>query len=75
LIPAGATLTPAPSSLNSQSIHVADLLATGAAPNVSVHVPTGKARVLFRRSGLTDGSWTSDDGKVDLLTRLIRPVT
>jgi hypothetical protein len=75
LTPAATALTPAPSGLNSQSIQVADLLATRTASNASVYVPTGKARVLSRRSGLTDGSWTSDDGKVDLLTQLIRPVT
>jgi hypothetical protein len=32
------------------------------------------AAVLSHRSSLTDGSWTSDYDKVDLLTQLIKPV-
>jgi hypothetical protein len=71
---AGASPAPAPSGLNSQSIHVADLLAPRTASNASVYVPAAKATVLSRRSSLTDGSWASDNGKVDLLTQLLKPV-
>jgi hypothetical protein len=74
LIQAGATLAPARSGLNSESIHVADLLAISTTSSASVYISAAKATVPSHRTNLADGSWTSDNDKVDLLTPLIKPV-
>jgi hypothetical protein len=71
---AGAVLTPTSNGLNSPSIHVADLLASSTVSNASVYAPAAKARALSHRPRIAGGSWTSDNDKVDLLTKLIKPV-
>ena len=49
-------------------------IATAAISNASVYVPAAKITVLSRQHSLTDASPVVDDGQVDLLTRLIKPV-
>jgi subtilisin-like proprotein convertase family protein len=71
---AGATVTPALGGAKSLPVQVADLLATAEASNGSVSDPTVKATLLSGQSSLDDGSWTSDDNGVDLLTQLVKPV-
>jgi hypothetical protein len=73
LIQVGASLA-AQGDVNSPPIQAADLLATGTTLDALVYVRTTKVTALPRRPSLTDASWTLDDGQVDLLTQLMKPV-